>query len=833
MRITHSAVLLALGWIAATAEVPARSNAPAAFQQPDSSQRNPFYPGNRPPLQPSPFIKLPIGAITPQGWLRRQLELDASGMCGNLTQVSNFIKDGCAWASPTGEGHHGWEEPMYWLRGYGDLGYVLKDEAINRVSRQWIEAMLASQRADGNFGPKELMTREKGKPECWPQFLAVNVLRSYHEVNGDRRVIDVLIRYFKWVSTLRDGDFRNSGLDNIRAVEQIANLYWLYNRTGEAWLLDLATRIHANTANWLDGRPTPHNVDIAMSFREPAEFWQQSGNARHLAATGTRYDELMAEFGQFPGGGFAGDENISGAIDPRQGFETCGFAEFMRSFQILTRIEGNPVWADRCEEIAFNSYPAALTPDHKGLHYVTCANMVSNDFRNRRVTFCNGWVKTGYSPTEDYRCCQHNYGIGWSCYAQELWLATADRGLCASLYAASDVTAKVGDGTEVTIREKTDYPFGDTITFTLSMKNAVEFPLYLRLPRWCDSPQAAINGKPAAITAKPLNYVAFDRRWQEGDTVTLRLPMRLQTKIWEKNHNSLSVGYGPIWFSLKIGEDWRKVDRGIPGWPGWEVYPSTPWNYGLVADGLAPEQSFKLIRKPGPVSNEPFTHETAPLELLAKARSIPEWTLGAEKWITALQPSPAMSKEPVETVTLIPMAAARLRISSFPTVSDQSSAHLWKAAKLPLTAGFKLSASHTRDSLDAPNDGIAAERSDDGGVPRLTWWDHKGTAEWLQYDFDKPRPVSSTSVFWFDDTGHGQCRVPASWKVLYRINGQWKPVKLTAGPWQALEGREEYAARKDEFNSIRFEEVRTDGLRLEVKLRDNYSGGVLEWRVNE
>jgi hypothetical protein len=293
------------------------------------------------------------------------------------------------------------------------------------------------------------------------------------------------------------------------------------------------------------------------------------------------------------------------------------------------------------------------------------------------------------------------------------------------------------------------------------------------------------------------------------------------------------VGYGPIWFSLKIGEDWRQVDRGIPGWPGWEVHPSTPWNYGLVADGQAPEKAFKLVRKPGPVASEPFTHESAPIELLAQARRIPEWTLGREKWIEPLQMSPARSDEPVETVTLIPMAAARLRISSFPTVSDQPTAHVWKAAKLPLTAGFTLSASYTRDSLDAPGDGLAPERSNDGGVPRLTWWDHKGTAEWLQYDFDKTRPVSSTSVFWFDDTGHGECRVPESWKVLYRINGRWQPVKLTEGPWQAPEGREEYAARKDEFNSVRFEEVRADGLRLEVKLRDNYSGGVLEWRVNE
>jgi hypothetical protein len=105
----------------------------------------------------------------------------------------------------------------------------------------------------------------------------------------------------------------------------------------------------------------------------------------------------------------------------------------------------------------------------------------------------------------------------------------------------------------------------------------------------------------------------------------------------------------------------KKSDRGVSDWPGWEVFPTTPWNYGLIADNQTPEKSFKLIRKPGPVSHEPFTHESVPIELQAQARRIPEWTIGAEKWITALQPSPAMSKDPVETARLIPMGAALLR----------------------------------------------------------------------------------------------------------------------------------------------------------------------------
>src|SRR5262249_31476152 len=143
--------------------------------------------------------------------------------------------------------------------------------------------------------------------------------------------------------------------------------------------------------------------------------------------------------------------------DPRQGFETCGIVEFMHSFEMLTRITGSAVWSDRTEELAFNSLPAALTPDHKALHYLTCANQVQLDRENKAPGSQTGGPMCSYSPLEVYRCCQHNVSHGWPYYAEELWLATADQGLCASLYAACDVQAKLADGTAVQLTEATDY----------------------------------------------------------------------------------------------------------------------------------------------------------------------------------------------------------------------------------------------------------------------------------------------------------------------------------------------------------------------------------------
>src|SRR5207248_7841722 len=156
--------------------------------------------------------------------------------------------------------------------------------------------------------------------------------------------------------------------------------------------------------------------------------------------------------------------------------------EFMHSFEMLTKISGNPVWSDRCEELAFNSLPAALTPDWKGLHYLTCANQVALDKANHAPAIDNGGTMFSYSPFEVYRCCQHNVSHGWPYYAEELWLATPDGGLCASLYSASEVSAKVADGTTVRISEETDYPFSDNITFNVTQAASVKFPLYLRVP---------------------------------------------------------------------------------------------------------------------------------------------------------------------------------------------------------------------------------------------------------------------------------------------------------------------------------------------------------------
>ena len=488
----------------------------------------------------------------------------------------------------------------------------------------------------------------------------------------------------------------------------------------------------------------------------------------------------------------------------------------MHSFEMLTKLTGNPLWADRCEEVTFNTFPASMTPDQKALHYLTCPNSIAQDRQNHAPGIQNGGTMLSYSPFAGYRCCQHNVSHGWPYYAEELWLATADKGLCASLYAASEVSAKVGSGATVSIAEMTQYPFEETVRFRLRADAPAKFPLYLRVPRWCQRASVELNGKDLAVKAEPLSYLVIDRTWKSGDSVTLELPMDVTVRTWQKNMAAVSVDRGPLAYSLTIGEKWQKYGDNAQ-WPEWEALPTTPWNYGLVLDAQNPSKSLQVMVKPGAVADQPFTPETAPVQIRTQARKIPAWKTDATGLVGLLQQCPAKSEEAVETVTLIPMGCARLRIAAIPTVSAGPEAHEWVAPPAPPLASW----CNPGDSTGALNDGIEPKNSNDQSIPRFTWWDHLGTPEWVQYDYKEKRKVSGVAVYWLDDTGGGGCRVPKSWRLLYRDGNDWKPV--------AAKG--EYGVKRDQYNRVEFEPLTTDGLRVEVQLQTDVSGGILEWKV--
>jgi DUF1680 family protein len=803
----------------------------AVVKHPPTESQSGFYVGNRAPLLPSPLIRLPIRAVRPGGWLRRMLELQAAGFHGHLGEISAFLrKERNAWLDPRGEGDHGWEEPVYWLKGYLSLAHLLGDEAMIAESKVWVEAAFRSQKADGWFGPDKgrtgVATDLKGRDDLWPNMIMLFCLQDHHDATGDARVIELMTRYTRYLLDLPEERFLVGYWPSMRGGDLLYSVYWLYNRTGDERLLELAAKVHRRTADWSRDVVNWHNVNMAQGFREPATYYLQSRDPRHLEASYRNYDTMRRTYGQVPGGMFGGDENCRpGFTDPRQAVETCGMVEMMLSTETLTWMTGDLLWADRTEDVAFNSLPSALTADLKALRYLTSPNLVLSDRGSKSPGLQNGGPMLHMNP-HDHRCCQHNWGHGWPYYAEHLWFATPDRGLAAVLFSESSVTAKAGEGegSEVTIDEKTRYPFGEEVELTVRMERPVTFPLYLRVPGWCAAPSVAIDGRQLEVAARPQHFIRIERRWSGGETVRLALPMRIAIRKWVENQGSVSVDRGPLTFSLKIGEKHVRAG-GTDAWPAWEIHPTTPWNYGLVLDGADPGRSFDVVRREWPADDVPFTHEGTPIELRARGRRLPAWNLDYLGLAGKLQPSPVRSAEPEEAITLVPMGAARLRIASFPVIGAGPDAREWTAPPEP---AYRAAASHcfANDTVLAVADGVLPASSSDHSIPRLTWWDHRGTTEWLEAGFDAPRKVSRVEVYWFDDTGRGECRVPESWRLLSRRGDEWVPaVPVPVGAPGA------YGVEKDRFNETRFEAVETPALRLEVKLRPGFSAGVLEWRI--
>jgi hypothetical protein len=806
---------------------------------PVTTWTNSFYVGNRTPLEPSRFLTLPIGSVKPEGWLLTVLERQRDGLSGHLGEISAWLeKDGNAWLCKDGKGKYGWEEVPYWLRGYIQLAYIFNDPKMIAESEIWINGAINSQRPNGDFGPDQKF-QDDGSRDFWANMTMLFCLETYYEHSHDQRVLDLMTEYFKYHLTIPDNKLLTHFWQKMRGGDELYSIYWLYNRTGDAFLLALAEKIHHVTANWeLSGDlPNWHNVNIAECFREPAEHYLQTHAAAELLDSYADFQEVRKRYGQVPGGMFGGDENCRpGYSDPHQAVETCGMVEQMLSDELLLQISGDPCWADHCENVAFNTYPAALTPDMRALRYLTAPNLVVSDAKNHAPGLQNGGPFLLLNPFSS-RCCQHNHSMGWPYFDKHLWLATPDNGLCAAVYSASDVTAQVGDGTQVSIAEATHYPFEETIGFTIHAGKDVIFPLYLRIPGWSKSAKVLVNGQQQSVNPTADKYVRIEREWKNNDTVTLELPMEISMQRWSDNHDSVSVNYGPLTFSLKIGQrqelvnssqtaigdsSWQRTADPVQ-WPSFAYYPTTPWNYGLVLDNANPEKSFTIKKLPWPQDDYPFTPDRAPIQLITKGKKIPEWSLDRYGLCAVLQASPARSEQPEEDIILIPMGAARLRIAAFPTIGTGADAHQWTIPAVPQKPLYDASASHVfpSDTLDALDDGLVPSASNDAGIPRFSWRDHRGTTEWVQYDFPEPKEVSSVEVYWFDDTGAGECRVPKTWRVLYPDGGDWKPVLDT----------EAATGTRNQFNVISFPTLKTASLRIEANLQPGFSGGILEWRV--
>ena len=607
------------------------------------------FAANRAPLQPNAFNPLPLGSVMPKGWLLDQLRLQASGLSGHIDEFWPDLGPNSAWLGGSGEG---WERGPYFLDGLVPLAYLTKNPTLIAKVRKWMDWTLDHQQPEGWIGPAK-------NTDWWPNYVMLKALVQYQEATGDARVIPLMEKYFAYQAKhLDERPLKEWAI--FRWHDEVLSVLWLYNHNGDRALLDLARKLHQQGHDWeaqfadfqthdkvtkAQANLSTHGVNNAMALKAAAVWWLITGDAGDRASLYKMFGALDQYHGQ-PSGMFSADEHFAGR-DPSQGTELCAVVEAMFSLEQDLAILGDAAFGDRLERIAYNALPATISPDLWSHQYDQQANQIMCSISNHRWA-SNGPESNIFGLEPNFGCCTANMHQGWPKLAASLWMATNDGGFAAVAYGPSEVTSG-----GATIEEQTAYPFREDVTLLVKTARGGEFPLMLRIPAWANGATVSVNGQPVD-GVKPGEFLRIARAWKAGDRVALHFPMEIRTSTWF--NNSLAVERGPLVYSLRVAENWRKVRQTGPA-ADWEIYPGSPWNYALV------KNSFSVAEKP--VAQQPYRAEASPVEITAKARRLPEWTL-VDDSPGVLPVSPVRSKRPEETVTLVPYGAAKLRITAFP-----------------------------------------------------------------------------------------------------------------------------------------------------------------------
>ncbi len=367
-------------------------------------------------------------------------------------------------------------------------------------------------------------------------------------------------------------------------------------------------------------------------------------------------------------------------------------------------------------------------------------------------------------------------------------------GVCVNLFIGSRARVTLG-GNTVGITQTTRYPWEGNLRIAVEPQQPAEFNVNVRIPAWCPGATLKVAGKPVENLQKLRGYARIRRLWKQGDTIEIDVPLpvrriKAHPRV-EADLGRAALMRGPMVYCLEgCDHQGRTHNLSIP--------PDA-----AMASAFRPDLLGGVAVITG---NAIATHRS-------------DW--GRSLYLPASE-LPGRSSVPF---TAVPYYANANRGPAELDVWIPETPDLTQPAPLPTIASEAIpSASHCfpTDTVLGLNDQIEPKASDDTSIPRFTWWDHRGTREWVQYDFDKARAVASVEVYWWDERRiKAHCRVPQSWRLLYKDGNLWKPVT----------GASEFGVKMDCYNKVTFDPVTTTALRIEVQLQPEWSGGIPEWRV--
>lgn len=664
---------------------------------------------NRLPLAARPYLDLPLGAIEPQGWLKEQLVRMKNGLSGHLDEIYPEVmgvRNG--WLGGDGDA---WERGPYWIDGLLPLAYILKDKELISKVQPWVEWTLQNQTEEGYIGPRPTPVPPSAEPglqrgnqsDWWPKMVMLKILQQYYQATGDERVISCLTRYFRYQLK----ELPSRPLDyltlwaNRRGGDNLMVVYWLYNITGDEFLLELGdllveqtwpwTKIFLNESNeitptqpWhyssLQRYPfdpqqvealtvsktgSMHTVNLAQGLKQPVIYGQKDIHPKYLAAVKKALVDIKKYHGQ-PQGMYGGDEPLHGT-NPVQGVEYCSVAEMMFSLETMLGITGDLELADLLEKITYNALPAQADEYYRTRQYFQAANQIELSDR-MDVSFENHTHQGTdfvFGVLTGYPCCTANMHQAWPKFIQNLFYATADGGVAALLYGPAKVHLSLPSGVPVEITETTGFPFRDKISFTINLPGSAAFPFHVRIPSWTANPVITINGQVWPVENK--NQLAIiNRQWTDRDVVELHFPMDVQVTTWHEF--SKTIERGPLVYALKIKDRVVTKDRQDRFRAFQEVYAEEPWNYALVENDLNRiTESIKIVEKPWS-GGYPWTQEHTPLELFIRGVHLPEWAApNGVPYFPAVWGMQARNHAQRD-ICLIPYGCTRLRIAEFPVV---------------------------------------------------------------------------------------------------------------------------------------------------------------------